>query len=534
MIKILVALKIPTLVLLCTLFAASSHGKGVSADAKTITASLAGEPPTLDSSLTEDSESNFILSQIKEGLVRTDSRGKIAPGVAERWETHAQGATFYLNPNAKWSDGKPVTAYDFEFAWKRTVTPATGASGSTFMYFVLDNAAEIIAGEKPVTTLGVRAINATPLEVTTSHYVPYIVEALSSISFLPQRQDIVERFGDTYAAEAKHQVFNGPFMLEEWVHGAKLSLTKNPHYWNQSDITLRGIDFGYITSDKRALFNLYQSEELATLKIDNTIVQEVADAGVRLRKRPSHCYRQLTLNLRPERPTGNLSLRKAMLNAFDVETYVNRVIAMPGTIKLTSLYGDSIMNLKGQKFNEAFISPFSKITKDQVESDLAQAKRELGELPTLVLLSREGNEKQDEYVQALLKRELNLDVQIDRQSFKQAIEKLIGGDFDIAFSGFCNGTLTDPYITATAYKSTNPFNDGKFSSQLYDQLLEQTKSVTNPAERMKIFARLEQLLFEAAAIIPTHQESDLYIHDNRLRKISYGPSKDFSRGLIRN
>lgn len=517
-----------------TLIGTYAHSTGVNVDDKRITVSLNGEPPSLDSALAEDSDSYFLLRQVKEGLVRADARGKIVPGVATHWDVHDKGATFYLNPNAKWSDGKPVTAHDFEFAWRRVATPATGASGSTFMYFVLENAQDIIAGKKPPEALGVRAIDDLTLEVTTSQFVPYLVETLAGSPWLPQRRDMVEKYGDEYASKVDKQLYNGPFQLVEWVHGAKVVLTKNPTYWNTKDIELNGIDFGYITTDQRALFNLFQSGEIATLAINNSILKDVSDAGVRLRKRPNHCYRQLTLNLRPERATGNKALRQALLHAFDPETYVNRIIAMPGTTRLESLYPDEILSHEGVSFSKTFASSLPGSDIPKAKEFLAQAEQEMGELPNLVLLSREGNEKQDEFIQALYKRELGLNVQIDRQSFKQAIEKLIQGEFDIAFSGFCNGIMTDPYLVARTYESTNPFNDGRFNSPRFDDLLKASTTQTDPVKRMQIFTELEQILFEAAAVIPTMQTSDLYVQDDRLRRIAYGPTRDFSRGVVRN
>ncbi len=516
------------------LLIAANHtlAKGVDIEGNRITASLNGEPPTLDSALAEDADSYFLLRHLKEGLVRADGRGKIVPGVASRWRLSPEGATFFLNPEATWSDGKPVTAHDFVFAWRRVVTPATGASGSTFMYYVLANAEEIIAGNKSPETLGVRAIDDLTLEVTTSQHVPYLLEVLAGIPFLPQRQDIVTKYGDEYAAKSDKQLFNGPFVLGDWVHGAKIVINKNTAYWNASEIAIEGIDFNYITTDRRALFNLFLSGEIATLLIDNTILEDVSDAGVRLRKRPNHCYSQITLNLRATRATGNKALRKALTHAFDHDTYVNRIIAMPGSTKLTSQYPDEILSHTEESFSQAFPSSFPGTNLKTARQYLNQAKSELGTLPKIVLLSREGNEKQDEFIQALYKRELGLDIVIDRQSFKQAIEKLIKGDFDLAFSGFCNGILTDPYIVARTYESSNPFNDGKFKNDRYDTLLSQSKQETDPAKRMRLFAEMEAILFDQAAYIPTVQTSDLYVQDDRVRGLSYGPVSDFSRAQI--
>lgn len=523
-------------VLAVTLMFASANSvlaKGVDASNNRITASLNGEPPTLDSALAEDADSYFLLRHLKEGLVRANSRGKIEPGVASHWQLRADGATFFLNPEAKWSDGKPVTAHDFVFAWRRVVSPDTGASGSTFMYYVIDNAEDIIAGKKEPETLGVRAIDDQTLEVTTSQHVPYLLEVLAGLPFLPQRQDIVAKHRDEYAARSDKQLYNGPFVLGQWVHGAKIVINKNATYWNADTIPLDGIDFNYITSDRRALFNLFQSGEIATLVINNTILKDVSNAGVRLRKRPNHCYRQITLNLRADRATGNKALRQALIHAFDHDTYVNRIIATPGSTKLNAQYPDEILSHTGASFSQTFPSSFPGNDLKAAKHYLSIAKSEMGELPNIVLLSREGNEKQDEFIQALYKRELGLDIVIDRQAFKQAIEKLIKGDFDLAFSGFCNGILTDPYIVARTYESTNPFNDGKFNSEQYDLLLDQSKVETDPAKRMALFAQMETILFKEAAYIPTIQTSDLYVQDDQVRGLSYGPIRDFSRAQIR-
>ena len=157
---------------------------------------------------------------------------------------------------------------------------------------------------------------------------------------------------------------------------------------------------------------------------------------------------------------------------------------MPGVTRPNSMYGDNIESHKEEPFSTTYPSPFRNTDKT-CSAISSESQEEMGELPKLVLLSREGNEKQDEYLQALFKRELGLDVQIDRQAWKQAIEKLINGEFDIAFSGFCNGSLTDPYIVARTFESSNPFNDGKFNSERYDELLKQTTTLTDPIARME-------------------------------------------------
>ncbi len=157
----------------------------------------------------------------------------------------------------------------------------------------------------------------------------------------------------------------------------------------------------------------------------------------------------------------------------------------------------------------------------------------MGKLPTLVLLSREGREKADEYLQALFMESLGIEVKIDRQSFKQAIVRLINGDFDIAFSGFCSGTVDDPFIAATNYTSAHPYNDGRFKNQAYDRLFEFTNNSSNQPARMKAFAEMQMILFEEAVVLPTHESSDIYVQDPKVRRLYYGANWDFSWARIR-
>ena len=158
--------------LLLSLLPVVAGARGVDASANTITLSLGTEPPSLDSSKSEDGVSGFVLAATNEGLVRLDRRRRIVPAVAERWEIDGLKAVFWLRDDARWQDGSVVTAHDFVYAWRRLVNPRTGASGSTFFSYVIENATEIIGGSKSVESLGVRAVNDRQLEVTLSGPYP--------------------------------------------------------------------------------------------------------------------------------------------------------------------------------------------------------------------------------------------------------------------------------------------------------------------------------------------------------------------------
>ena len=167
-------------------FLASGSGGGASGGAidienNSITITLRQEPPQLDSGRSTDAASFGVLGHVMEGLLSYDRAGQLIPGVAERWEIREDGATFWLRDNAFWSDGKPVTAHDFVFAWRRVVDPTTG-SQYAFITYPIKNAEAITNGDLPIQTLGVSAANDKQLEVIFEQATPYF-DKLVAFSF---------------------------------------------------------------------------------------------------------------------------------------------------------------------------------------------------------------------------------------------------------------------------------------------------------------------------------------------------------------
>ncbi|MBD3648131.1 MAG: peptide ABC transporter substrate-binding protein, partial [Pseudomonadales bacterium] len=219
----------------------STHASAVDFEDQTVTIALTQEPPQLNSMKATDQVSILVLGHVMEGLTRYDRRGNIQPGVAERWEIDDKGATFWIRDDAHWSDGVPVTAHDFVFAWRNGLDPAT-ASEYAFILYAVKNGEAINKGELPVTELGATAIDAKTLRVEFERPVPYFLKLAAFVSYAPVREDFFESRGERYAADASDLLYNGPFKITEWVHGASLRMEKNEHYWDRESITLNAID----------------------------------------------------------------------------------------------------------------------------------------------------------------------------------------------------------------------------------------------------------------------------------------------------
>lgn len=513
---------------------ASAFAVGIDTEKNEITISLQVEPPNLDNSLTEDTTSAMILRMTNEGLTRINTRGQVEPAVAESWNLGEREATFYLRKNAMWQDGKPVTAHDFVFSWQRLVNPETGAGGSAFYAYVFENGTEILRGEKPVESLGVRAIDDHTLHVRLSRPVPYLLNVMANSGYLPIRQDFFEAQNGRYGADAVNILSNGPFIMESWIHNSSIHLVRNPHFWNQKAIRLNKVTIGYITSDVRSLLNLYRSGELAALTLSEEILGDAMEARLPIRQSPNGCLGWVFLNLQEGRITANKKVRQALRMAFDRDSYVNTIIGLPGTRKIDTVFTKRIQGVQ-RDFQSEFPAPTIAFDIVKARQLIEEAKIEMGvtELPPITLLANETRQVDAEYIQGQIGNALGIEIRVDKQTFKQAIAKMNVHDYDMARAGFCGGSITDPVFFAGVFEGDSPFNDSDYQSSEYDRLMAVTHSTGDQNIRMKAFGGMQQLLYDDIPIIPTHESSTVYVQNPKLRGVMRYPLVDFSRAYLR-
>jgi oligopeptide transport system substrate-binding protein len=222
---------------------------------------LSNEPPTLDWSLATDSVSITVIENLMDGLTRFDRDLQPVAAVASHWDVSADGRRylFYLRPDVAWTDGRPVTAGDFEYAWKRLLDPKTGAEYAYFLYPVLNAKAYNTGVMKDPARVGVRALSATVLEVRLERPVAYFPSLTTFMVTFPQRRDLVERFGDSWTAP-EHLVTNGPFRLAEWRHEYKLVLAANAGYYGGRPSLDRVLM--YVVNERTTELTLYETGDL--------------------------------------------------------------------------------------------------------------------------------------------------------------------------------------------------------------------------------------------------------------------------------
>jgi oligopeptide transport system substrate-binding protein len=489
-------------------------------DSQTITIALTQEPPQLNSMKATDQVSILVLGHLMEGLTRYDRRGNIVPGIAERWEITDESATFWLRRDAQWSDGLPVTAHDFVFAWQNALDPAT-ASEYAFILYPIEHGEAINMGDLPPSELGVVAEDDYTLRVQLARPTGYFIKLTAFSTYYPVRRDFFAVKGQRYGADADDLLFNGPFRMTDWVHGASLRMVKNEHYWDRDNITLNAINADYITADSRARLNLFIDNKIVHTQLDGETYKDALTQRFRIRRFTTGSVFFLEYNHRPGRITENANLRRAIQHVFDADEMVNKVLATPGNLPGESLFPVWLQGVEG-RFRTEYPAP--RVTPDVKTGReyLAKARKELGvkEIPPLVLLVSDSPTaaKQAEYMQGLLAARLGLKVKIDIQTFKQRLAKMTAGDFDIVGAGW--GPDFDDIMTfGDLFASWNLNNRGRYSNPEYDRLVRVAMNSSAPKVRMDAMGQAQDILFEDAVVLPQYEQGVIYLMHAKLKGV---------------
>ncbi|MCY3819715.1 MAG: peptide ABC transporter substrate-binding protein [Gammaproteobacteria bacterium] len=518
------------------LFGGGGAGEAVDPGTGTITLALSTEPPQLDSTRATDMVSGQILGHVMEGLVRYDEFDRIVPGVAERWEVGGSEAVFHLRDDSRWSDGTPVTAHDFVFAWRKAVEPAT-ASQYAFILYPIKNARAVNNGELPVTALGATAVDELTLEVRLERPIGYFDKLVAFPTYYPIKQAFYEGRDGRYGADAVDLLYNGPFVIERWVHGAQLRMSRNDEYWDHERIRLNTIDYAYITSDVNATLNLYKDGKVAVAGLDAETLHDALEQRWKLERFNDGSVFFIEFNHRPSRLTSNRNLRKAIQFVLDPAELVYKVIKLPGNTPGESLFPVWLKGVNGY-FRQEYPAPEHRVDLARAHDYLERAKQELGldPLPPLIFLSGDNPaaNKQSEYFQEVFASRLGIEVKIDRQIFKQRLAKMTSGDFDMVLAGW-GPDYADPLTFGDLFASWNKNNRGEYANSVLDGWVEVAQSSLVPEERMRAFDEIQKIIYDDAVILPNYERGSVFVRNPRLEGVvrrAVGTDPDYTNAYI--
>ncbi|GJL79077.1 MAG: peptide ABC transporter substrate-binding protein [Nitrospinaceae bacterium] len=454
--------------------------------------SVRAEPPTLDWTLATDSVSFNILTNLMEGLTQYTADLEAVPAVAKRWEFSENGRviTYYLRDDVFWSDGKPVTAGDFEYSWKRLLNPATAAQYAYFL-FDIENAAEYNSGKiTDSARVGVRALSPTVLEVKLKKPVVYFPSITTFMVTFPMRRDIVERYGDLWT-EPGNIVTNGPFTLEEWKHEYKLTLKANERHYEGRPAIDRVLV--YVVEEPTTALTLFETGELDILELPPVAIPHYKD---------SPDYKSLAqlrgyyygFNVRKP-PFDDVRVRQAFAHAIDRSRIP--VILQGGEISTSSWIPKGMFAYNpdiGLKFDP------QKARALLTEAGYSNGK---GFPPTQAMFNTESrNRLIAEFLQAQWKEHLNLNIEFESQEWKVFLNRL-NVDPPALFRLGWGADFPDPDNFMNLFISTSGNNRMRWTNSRYDALVAKGPVIRDPKERQALYDEAQVILTETdAAMIP--------------------------------
>lgn len=473
------------------------------------------KPETFDPTMCNSITDNEIQHAITEGLTRTTG-GTISPGIAESWDVSEDGRiyTFHLR-DAKWSDGKPITAHDFVYSWRRLADPATGSEYG-FAIWMVEGGKEInLKGADPE-TLGIKAIDDKTLEVRLVDPTAYFLGYIGSQScFAPIRQDIVSSEGDNFARTPDNNVYSGPFLLKSHEDNV-CTFKKNPDFWDSKSISLNGAELYYI-EDADEQLQMFNSKKIDFTTIPNEKLLEYRKSEYvnhYLNGTVYFCYINTTSK---NKILGDRDFRNALNYSIDRNTFnhkVNNNMNKPyGALVFPGLIGKD-----GVTYGEAYdIRSYA----FPLDGDIDLARRYLKtamekhdirhpELITLELLipETENDKKTAKELQEQWTHDLNIIVNIKSLPRSEFYGKALpAGDYDIALSGW-GPDYNDPSTYLNLFRSDNT-SYTPYSNPDLDALLDKADACMNQKTRMDVLNAAEQMVLKDSAIIPL-QARDIY------------------------
>lgn len=490
------------------------------------------EPRELDPLLTTGSPEHNILFALFEGLVKKHPQTlEITPAVAKRWTLSEDKTTytFYLRKSARWSNGDPVTANDFVYAWKRSLMPKFGSEWAYMKYFI-KNAEAFNTGEiTDFDQVGVHALDDHTLKVKLNYPTNFFLQVLDHNSYYPVHQPTIEKFAEIDQpispwTRPENFVGNGPFVLTRWDLNEAIETRRNTHYWDNANIFLNGVHF-YPITDQQAEVRAYRSGQVHVTYSPQMAIEKIAyfkeTQPESLRITPTYSIYHYEINV-TKPPLNDARVRKALALSIDRKTLVEKVTK------------------GGEPPAYSFIppdphgySPQSYFTYDpeKAKALLAEAGFPNGEgFPTIDLLynTQDNHRKVALAIQQMLKDALNINIRLSNQEWKVYLNSKRNLEHDLARAGWIADYL-DPSNFIEVLYSQSGNNDTGWKNDTYDAIVEQLKSTSDQNERWILFEQANKILADEMPVIPIYNYSDLNLvspkvkgwHDNVLHYHPY-------------
>ncbi|MFJ1524322.1 peptide ABC transporter substrate-binding protein [Lactiplantibacillus plantarum] len=524
---VVMSLVLVTVLAACGKHNSQSSGNGKYASSQVLNLSY---PSSLDSIDISNMSGYGSTGNIFESLYRLGKNGSITPGLAKSTKVSKDGKTYtFTIRNAKWSDGSKITAQDFVYSWKRTVTPAT-KSQYAYLFSGVKNADEIVAGKKSPSTLGIKAQGEHTFIVTLDKPITYFKKLMTYPLFGPISEKAVKKWGNKYATKAQYMLYSGPFKLTGWT-GTNNSwqFVKNNQYWDKKAVHLQKINYTVNESTTTTL-NLFQEKKLDLTQLASEQVKNMKSSSD-YTTYPYSITAFLVYNFQDSNATikkalNNAKIRQAISLSINRKTLVKNVIGDASTVSKTFVPQDLVKDAKtGKDFaDESTVKNSTSYNKALAQKLWKQGLKETGikKLSIQLLASNdEPNKPISQYLKSALEKNLDgLTVNLSNIPSKVASSRAQSGDFDLYLSGW-GADFNDPISHLQIMTNNSGYNYGKYNSSTYNALVNkaQNQDANDTSARWQDMINAEKTIMKDQGITPLYQTVYSYLQNPKVKGI---------------
>jgi oligopeptide transport system substrate-binding protein len=462
------------------------------------------EAERYDPGLTSETFAASVIGNTFEGLVRLDKTGQVASAPVKRWVVSKSGLvyTFYIHDNAKWSDGKDLTAQDFEWSWKRVLDKKVAAQNAPMLYDYILNGKEYYDGKVSVDQVGIKSVNKKTLELRLKKSTPYMLQLLTYAVYYPVRKDVVAKDPEGWSRKPALFVGNGPFKIKEINIGKSVVFVKNTHYRNAGNVKLQKLTFRLVPDLGTSLTAMEAGDvdgirevpaaEIPRLMVESQLFKAIPALGTTYAF--FNCSRK---------PLDNPRVRKALAKAIDRSQIIEHVLQSADVpARAVVLFG---MAFNGKDFREegGFYGLGESAQVKEAQKLLAEAGYPNGKgFPELTYkyYTHPLIKKLIEAIQQMWKKNLNIDIKLATSEWKVYYPEIRKLNFDISQMGW-GADYPHPMTFLDNFVSTSPNNYTGWSATAYDDNIAKSKATTRVKESVKYMHKAEDVLMNDMVLL---------------------------------
>ncbi len=499
----------------------SSKDSSKTSGEKNLNLAIASEPPSLNPQLATDSQSGSILNGVFEGLTRVNDKDEVENAIAKDIKVSDDKLTYtFTLRDAKWSNGDPVVAGDFEYAWKWALDPKN-ASQYAYILYPIKGAEAYNTGKGKADAVGVKALDDKTLEVKLNNPTPYFTKLTAFYTYMPVDQKVVEGKKDWASDAGANYVTNGPFELSEWKHNESVTLKKSQNYWDKANVDLDSVKIAMVESNA-TVDRMYQSGDLdfvgapfGSVSLDKIDTYK-KDKSLHISDLASSYDYRFNTN---DKFMKNENIRKALTLAINRQDLIKNITK--GEQK--PAYGIVPKSIAGFENQTQF---FKDNDVEGAKAALQQGMKELGiKNPSdikikLSINTDEGHQAIAQFIQEGWHKNLGVDVTIDNSEWQVFLDKMSKIDYQVGRMGWSAdyndaNTFLDSYTTAK-----NGNNMTGWENPKYTDLMTKATKETDEAKRMELLKQAEQVIMSEYVVAPIYDYTNLYVAKDYVKNMA--------------